>query len=257
MRLSVSIVCKNSADTIGRTLDSVRGLADEIVAVDSGSTDATIDMLRAAGARVIESPWLGYVKTKQLALEHCTGDWVLALDSDESPLPELVKCIEAALDCPGQHTGFMINRKVFVDDTPLNHAWQPEWRLRLVLRGHYRWAGLDPHDHLVPVNPDGSVHMLRGDLRHDSISTWDEFLAKQARHAETMARSMLAEGRGPSRLKLLTSPPGAFFKQLILRRAFLDGIPGLRAAHATARATRLKHEALFRLAQEGQTPTAL
>ena len=67
---------------------------------------------------------------------------------------------------------------------------------------------------------------------------------------------MLAEGHSPSRLKLLTSPPGAFFKQLILRRAFLDGIPGLRAAHATARATRLKHEALFRLAQEGQTPTA-
>ena len=256
MRLSVSIVCKNSADTIGRTLDSVRGLADEIVAVDSGSTDATIDMLHAAGARVIESPWLGYVKTKQLALEHCTGDWVLAIDSDESPLPELIKCIEAALDCPGQHTGFKVNRKVYVDDTPLNHAWQPERRLRLVRRGLYRWAGLDPHDHLVPIDPDESIHKLRGDLRHDSISTWDEFLAKQGRHAETMARSMLAEGHSPSRLKLLTSPPGAFFKQLILRRAFLDGIPGLRAAHATARATRLKHEALFRLAQEGQTPTA-
>ena len=114
MRLSVSIVCKNSADTIGRTLDSVQGLADEIVAVDSGSTDATLDMLREAGARVIESPWLGYVKTKQLALDHCQGDWVLALDSDESPLPELIRSIESALTNPGKHTGFLVNRKVYV-----------------------------------------------------------------------------------------------------------------------------------------------
>ncbi|MCA9272716.1 MAG: glycosyltransferase family 2 protein [Phycisphaerales bacterium] len=256
MRLSVSIVCKNSADTIGRTLDSVQGLADEIVAVDSGSTDATLDMLREAGARVIESPWLGYVKTKQLALDHCQGDWVLALDSDESPLPELIRSIESALTNPGKHTGFLVNRKVYVNDKPLNHAWQPEWRLRLVLRGHYRWAGLDPHDHLVPINPDGSVHMIQGDLRHDSISTWPEFLAKQGRHAETMARSMLAEGRKPSRFKLLTSPAAAFLKQFLMRQAFLDGIPGLRAAHATARASRLKHQAMFRLAQTGETTQA-
>ena len=254
MRLSVSIVCKNSADTIGRTLDSVRGLADEIVAVDSGSTDATIDMLRTAGARVIESPWLGYVKTKQLALEHCTGDWVLAIDSDESPLPELIKCIEAALDCPGQHTGFMVNRKVFVHGKPLNHAWQPEWRLRLIQRGLYRWQGLDPHDHLAPIDPDESIHKLLGDLRHDSISTWPEFIEKQHRHAETMARSMLAEGRRPSRLKLLTSPTGALLKQLILRHAFLDGVDGIRAALATAQATKLKHQALFRLASKADIP---
>lgn len=254
MRLSIAIVCKDSGATIGRTLDSIRGLGDEIVAVDSGSTDNTIALLEAAGARIIRSPWLGYVKTKQLALDHCTGDWVLALDSDESPQPELVSCIRAALDCPGVHTGFLVNRKVFVNDRPLNFAWQPEWRLRLIARGRYRWAGLDPHDHLDPIDPDESVHRLSGDLRHDSVSTWPEFLAKQARHAETMARSMLAEGRKPSRLKLLTSPVGAYLKQLLLRRAFLDGVPGFRAAHATARATRLKHEALFRLANEPRTP---
>ncbi|MEO0631963.1 MAG: glycosyltransferase, partial [Planctomycetota bacterium] len=88
MKLSVAIVCKNNADTIGRTLDSVRHLDDsmEIVAVDSGSTDDTKPMLREAGARVIESDWLGFVKTKNKALAECTGEWVLALDSDESVL---------------------------------------------------------------------------------------------------------------------------------------------------------------------------
>src|SRR4029077_4245626 len=87
--LSVAIVCKDNAATIGRTLDSVRGLAGEIVAVDSGSTDGTIGMLDAAGARVIRSEWLGHVKTKQKAMEACTRDWVLCLDSDESLEPEL------------------------------------------------------------------------------------------------------------------------------------------------------------------------
>lgn len=254
MRLSVAIVCKDSASTIGRTLASVRGLADEIVAVDSGSTDTTIPLLEAAGARIIPSPWLGYVRTKQLALDHCTGDWVLALDSDESVLSDLARCIRAVLDCPGPHTGFLVNRKVYVNDKPLNFAWQPEWRLRLVARGRYRWAGLDPHDHLEPIDPDESTHRLKGNLRHDSVSTWPAFLDKQARHAETMARSMLAEGKSPSRFKLLTSPAAAYFKQLVLRRAFLDGTPGLRAAHATARATKLKHQALFRLSSETKSP---
>ncbi|GAB5497477.1 MAG: glycosyltransferase family 2 protein [Phycisphaerales bacterium] len=254
MRLSVAIVCKDSASTIGRTLDSVRDLADEIVAVDSGSTDATLEMLRDADARIIESEWLGYVRTKQLALDSCEGDWVLALDSDESPLPELIDCIKAALDCPGEHTGFEVNRKVFVHGKALNHAWQPEHRLRLVKNGLYRWQGLDPHDHLAPIDPDESIHRLRGDLRHDSISTWPEFLEKQHRHAETMARSMLAEGRKPSLFKLLTSPTAALLKQLILRQSFLDGADGFRAAFATAKATKLKHEALFRLSKEAHIP---
>lgn len=252
MRLSIAIVCKDSAATIGRTLESVHALADEIVAVDSGSTDGTLGLLESAGARIIHSPWLGYIRTKQLALDHCRADWILALDADESPLSELVASICGALDRPGPTTGFLVNRKVFVDGKPLNHAWQPERRLRLIRRGHYRWAGLDPHDHLQPLDPNAPIARLTGDLRHDSIASWPDFLAKQARHAETMARSMLAQGRRPSRFKLLTSPPAAYLKQLILRRAFLDGRPGLRAAHATAHATRLKHQALFRLASQAR-----
>ena len=247
MRLSVAIVCKNSAETIGRTLESVADLADEIVAVDSGSTDATLDLLRAAKATIIESDWLGYIKTKQLALEACSGEWILALDSDESLLPELADSIRNALDNPQSYTGFALNRKVFVDGTPLNNAWQPESRLRLIKANLYHWQGLDPHDHLAPINQPQPVRQLAGDLRHDSVATWTDFLAKQARHAETMAASMLAAGRTPSRLKLLTSPTAAYLKQMLLRRAFLDGRNGFLAAKATAKATKLKHQALFRL----------
>ncbi|MEO1583710.1 MAG: glycosyltransferase family 2 protein [Planctomycetota bacterium] len=255
MKLSVAIVCKNNADTIGRTLDSVRRLDErmEIVAVDSGSTDETIPRLREAGARVIESDWLGFVKTKNKALEACIGEWVLALDSDESLLPELVESIRAVLAEPGDRAGFMVNRKVFYRGRPLNFAWQPEWRLRLVRRELFRWIGLDPHDHLAPIESDQRIARLVGDLRHDSIEGgFGLFLEKQARHAQTMARSMHAEGRRGSVWKLVTSPVGAFCKQAIAKQAWRDGTAGWLAAASTAAGTLMKHAALLDLSQRTQ-----
>lgn len=261
MQLSVAIVCKDNADTIGRTLTSVRTLAEEldgpleIVAVDSGSTDETIPLLEQADARIIRSDWLGYVKTKQKALEACAGDWILALDSDEAILPDLAESIRQALLSPGARTGFMVNRKVYYRGRPLDHAWQPEWRLRLVKRGLFRWIGLDPHDHLAPVDAEQRIARLAGDLRHDSIEGgFGEFLAKQARHAQTMARSMHAEGKRGSALKLVTSPWGAMVKQLVLKRAFLDGPPGWMAAAATATGTMMKHIALIELTRTTENP---
>ncbi|MEM8757687.1 MAG: glycosyltransferase family 2 protein [Planctomycetota bacterium] len=246
MRLSVAIVCKNNAETIGRTLDSVAGLADEIVAVDSGSTDQTIPMLEAAGARVIRSDWLGFVKTKNKALAECDGDWVLALDSDESVLPELAESIRAALDEPAERDGFLVNRKVFYRGRPLNHAWQPEWRLRLVRRGLFHWIGLDPHDHLAPIGEARRIARLAGDLRHDSIDRgFAVFLEKQARHARTMAGSMHAEGQRGSVGKLVTRPPMAMIKQIVLKRCFLDGTPGWLAAGSVAVSTAMKYAVLL------------
>ncbi|MEL6499110.1 MAG: glycosyltransferase family 2 protein [Planctomycetota bacterium] len=250
MKLSVAIVCKNNADTIGRTLDSVRHLDDgmEIVAVDSGSTDDTIPMLRDAGARVIESDWLGFVKTKNKALDACTAEWVLALDSDESVLPELAESIKAAIGEPGERAGFLVNRKVFYRGEPLNFAWQPEWRLRLIRRDRFHWIGLDPHDHLAPIDGTEQIARLAGDLRHDSIEGgFGVFLEKQARHAGTMAASMHAEGRRGSVWKLITSPVGAFVKQAIVKQAWRDGRAGWVAAASTAAGTLMKHAALLEL----------
>lgn len=242
MSLSVAIVCKNNAATIGRTLESVKGLATEIVAVDSGSTDRTLELLDAAGARTIRSPWLGHVKTKQLALEACTGAWVLSLDSDESVEPDLQAAIQAvlarALNSPTA-AGFEMNRRVYYRGTPLRHAWQPEWRLRLVRAGAARWTGLDPHDKLALV--EGTSRRLEGILRHDSIETWADFLTKQSQHARTMAGSLHAAGVRPSYIRLVGSPIGAFIKQLVLKSAWRDGWPGWLAAGSTAAASLMKH----------------
>lgn len=247
--LSVAIVCKNNSATIARTLDSVAPLAREIVALDSGSTDNTLDLLARANATVQRIEWQGHVATKQLALEACSQPWILSLDADESLTPPLATAIRAAIerDTPDIHA-FELNRKVFFRGAWLHHAWQPEWRLRLVRKGAARWAGLDPHDRLDLLNPTPtSLARLSGDLRHDSFIDAHDCFRKQADHARTSARSLLNAGRRASTLSLLTSPPGAFLKQLILKQAFRDGWRGWVAASATACATLMKHATLLDL----------
>lgn len=247
-QLSVAIVCKNNDDTIGRTLDSVRGLAAEIVAVDSGSTDGTIGLLEAAGAKVIRSDWLGFVKTKQKALEACSLDWVLCLDSDESVEPELADSIRAAMDAGGGGVaGYRVNRKIWYQGRFLENTWQPEWRLRLVRRDSARWGGLDPHDKLEIRS--GSMEDLAGDLRHDSFATFADHHAAQARHARVMAQSLFDAGVRVSKARPFVSAAGALFKHAIARGGWKDGIPGWLAAYSTAAGAMMKHAALLELQQ--------
>ncbi|MGD9692978.1 MAG: glycosyltransferase family 2 protein [Phycisphaerales bacterium] len=247
--LSIAIVCKNSGATIARTLDSVAPLASEIIALDSGSTDNTLAILAGANATVHHIQWQGHVATKQRALDSCSQPWILALDADESLTPPLASSIRAAItsDNPSVRA-YELNRKVFFRGAWLHHAWQPEWRLRLVRKDAARWTGLDPHDRLDLLNPSPSaVARLQGDLRHDSFLDAHDCFRKQADHARTSARSLLNTGRRASILSLLTSPTGAFLKQLILKQSFRDGWRGWIAASATASATLMKHATLLDL----------
>lgn len=250
--LSVAIVCKNSAATIGRTLDSVKGLASEIVAIDSGSTDATIPMLETVGAKVIRGEWLGHVKTKQKALEAATLPWVLSLDSDESPELSLAASIRAAVTRNDPAVdGYTLNRKVYYNGRFLNYAWQPERRLRLVRAGRARWQGIDPHDQLALIDSAKTPGRLDGDLRHDSFATFEEQLRKQVGYAKLMAAELVARGDRGSYWRLATSPGAAFLKQLVLKRAFMDGWPGWLAASATAQQALMKHALIIELARKG------
>jgi glycosyltransferase involved in cell wall biosynthesis len=254
-RLSAAIVCKNNERSIGRTIESLKGLCDEIVAVDSGSTDRTIEMLEAAGAKVIRSAWLGHIKTKQMALEACGGAWVLCIDSDESVQPDLAASIKHAIDQAGDDRGvggFMVNRKVYYQGVALNYAWQPEWRCRVVRHGAARWGGIDPHD-VLSVQPGcGGTRKLAGTLRHDSFETFLEQLGKQVRYARIQAEGMMREGYRTNPLtpmRLLVSPPAAFLKQLVLKRAMLDGRAGWMAAACAGAQALMKQVALMELSE--------
>ena len=245
--LSVSIVCFNSERTMQAVVNAVRGLAGEIVAVDSGSTDGTVAVLEAAGAKVVHQPWLGYVKQKQFALDQCAGDWILHLDSDEPVSPELASSIRAAITKNDPSiAGYEVNRKVIYAGCVLEHAWQPEWRLRLVRAGMARWAGFDPHDKMELIDPSRArIERLRGALLHDTMPSMGEFLERQAKHAKTAAESLAAAGKTTSPVKLITSPMGAMFKQLVLRSAWRDGWRGWAAAGASSAAALMKHLALM------------
>lgn len=254
--LSIAIVCKNSKATIGPVLESVRGLAAEIVALDSGSTDGTLELLASAGARVVHTQWKGHIATKQEALEASLQPWILSIDSDEPVMPDLAESIRAAIlrDDPSI-AGYRVNRKVWYMGRPLDHAWQPEWRLRLVRKGRAAWGGINPHDKLDVLPGAGSVEDLSGTLRHDSFVDMADYLTKQVALSRISARSLLAQGKRGSSVRLLVSPPGAFFKQIIVRGAWRDGWRGWCAAGATAVATAMKHLILLELSRAEHAAT--
>jgi ATP-dependent RNA helicase DeaD len=249
--LSVVTVCRDNESTIGAVLESVRGLASEIIAVDSGSKDGTIDLCRAHGAEVLRRQWVGFVKTKQIALEAAGQPWVLHLDSDEPVMPDLAAAIRALVESGGAGVaGARVRRVVWYRGEPLRHAWQPEWRLRLVRRdlvgrGLARWGGVDPHDQLLVDASAGRVVDLDGVLRHDSFVSFAHHLSKQVGHARTAAEALHGKGVRTSPAQLALNPVGAFLKQIVVKGAWRDGPAGWLAAGTTAAGTLMKHMMLM------------
>jgi hypothetical protein len=269
VKLSVAIVCKNNEKTLPRVLESVRvvremlavrGFESEVVAYDSGSTDGTIGLLEAAGARVIRGPWLGHIASKQVVLEACAGEWRLHLDSDESLEAACAGSLAAFVCSPGGARGARVNRKVWYLGAWLEHVWQPEWRLRVVrgvdvAAGVARWGGINPHDKMELVGEAaagavvGHVVDLAGDVRHESFVDIADHLGKQVSLARISAESLHAAGRRGSRGRLLVSPPGAFLKQLVLRGGWRDGWRGWTAAASAGVAAAMKHAILIELSR--------
>ncbi|MCH8343516.1 MAG: glycosyltransferase family 2 protein [Planctomycetes bacterium] len=235
--LAVAITTKNNMRTIERTLRSVQPIASRIVVVDSGSTDGTIERCQALGAELIHKSWAGHIAQKQFAIDQCRDQgWIMLLDSDESLEAELIESIgDVVLEDDPIYDGWAFNRKVWFLGGWLHHTFQPEWRLRLFRSGRGRVTGIGVHDQIeVP----GRTRRLKGICRHDSWSDVRDLALRQIAYAEEAVRSGI---RGGSTFNLLLSPPAAMFKQLILKRAFLDGFRGLIAAGMTFNYTMLKH----------------
>jgi hypothetical protein len=149
-----------------------------------------------------------------------------------------------------------VNRKIYYRGRYLEHAWQPEWRLRLVRKDCCAWTGADPHDR-IDLKPDARaarVVDLPGTLRHDSFETFAEHLAKQVVHSRTSAASLHALGVRSSYWKLISSPAGAFLKQIIIKSAWRDGVAGWLAAGSTAAGALMKHMILLELGSSQHPP---
>lgn len=234
MKLSVVILTLNEAERLPACLESLAslGAALEIVVLDSGSRDATVAIAEAAGARVVERGWPGFVAQKNAGLEEASGEWVLSLDADETLSPALAAELVRFLAAPpaGVVAASMPRRNRYLGRWLQHGAAWPDRRVRLLRRGCGRWGGTDPHDVLIP---EGPVHRLEAPLHHDSYADLADHRDTVARYAAVAAAALHAQGRTafPS---LLFSPPLGFLRDYVVRLGFLDGLPGLHFARLAA-----------------------
>lgn len=227
--LSACIVAFNEADRIAACLASLT-FCDEVVVVDSHSTDATRAIAAANGARVIERDWPGYRAQKQFALEACAHDWVLCLDADEVVSDTLRGEIETlrAGGFAGNAAGYSMPRCTEYFGRMIRRGgWYPDRKLRLVDRRRGRWSGREIHEKMTA---DGPVQKLAGELEHYSYRDLADQLVRLERYAELMARAMHAEGRRARWWNLCLSPLWRGFRDLVLKRGLLDGWRGFAIA---------------------------
>lgn len=223
MPLSVTLITRDAAGQLADCLASV-AFADEIVVVDSGSSDDTVELAHRHGARVLEHEWLGFGPQKQFAVDAASHDWVLCVDADERVSPELREQIVSELKAPRGFVYAIPRRNRFLGRWLRHGEGYPDWSVRLFHRAHARWGSEPVHEKVVSRSP---VLKLSGDLLHDSAETLEKYLDKQNRYTSLQAEAMHAEGRRANALQLTVSPVLRFFKYYVLRLGFLDGVPGL------------------------------
>ena len=248
--LSACIIAFNEADRIGDCLASL-SFCDEIVVVDSGSTDDTAAIARAAGARVLQRPFDGFRSQKAFAVAEAAHDWVLCLDADERVGDELRDSIQAARAAGFEGAaGYRFARLDNYFGRFLRHGnAYPDRVLRLFDRRRGGWRGSREVHEAASV--DGPVRTLRGDLVHYPYRSFEQQLAKTQRYARMMAEHDFARGRRASLRKLVLAPAWRFWRGYVLRAGFLDGWHGLVYAYVRANYVRQKTVMLW-LLQNGQ-----
>ncbi len=223
MNLSAVVIAKNEEAAIGACLDAV-AWCQEIVVVDSGSSDRTREIAAARGARVIEHDWEGYGRQKNFAVQQAAYDWVLCIDADEIVTPALRTGIEQALGSPEFKAYELTRCNRFMGRLLRHGEGYPDRIVRLFDRRAARWSEDPVHEKVLTIERVGRID---GDLLHESAETLESYLAKQNRYTTLQAQALFEHGIRPGALRLIASPAYRFFKFYVLRAGFLDGIPGL------------------------------
>ena len=244
--LSVVIVCKNEADVIGRTLQSVEALTDDIVLYDNGSIDGTQDIARAHSAKVFEGNWEGFGKTKKKGVELARYDWVLSIDADEV-IDEGLKQSLLDLNLSNENFVYEIEFKNFFGTKHLRYGeWGSDKHIRLFNRRKVNWNEASVHEQLE-LDSDIRVLPLKGYILHKTVKDISEFTRKITQYALLNASKYHQEGKRSSWLKLYLGPFFAFAKYYFFQLGFLDGWEGFVCARMTAFYTFLKYARLREL----------
>ncbi len=242
--ITATIITFNEQGNIAAAIASL-SCCDEILVVDSGSTDRTREIAAARGARVIEHPWQGYSRQKNFAAEQARHDWILSVDSDERLSIELAdEIVRWKKFSISSINAYSMPRRAFYMGKWIRHSgWYPDRKIRLYDRRHCRWDGEFVHERMRTDGPIGSFH---GDLFHFPFRDWNDQIARADRYIDLAAKEARSNGRRGNLLKMAVAPPLAFIKAFVIQRGFLDGWRGLAIAYMGARYVFLREFRILR-----------
>ncbi len=254
MKITAAIITLNEAENIRAACESV-SFADEIVVVDSESTDNTRDIAVACGARVLVNPWPGFAKQKQFAVDAATHDWIFSLDADERVSAELRASIDK-LRAQKEHEladGYRVARRAFYLNRWIRGGgWYPDYQIRLFNRARGRWGDRVIHES-VAMTEGARVETLTGDLLHYSMRDPEHHRQMiEERYAPLGAEQMFRDGKRTSTLQATVAGPAAFIRSFILKGGFRDGAAGFTIARMAAYHASLKHSILSELQLRNQ-----
>lgn len=242
--ISATVITHNEERNIREALQSLSWV-DEIVIVDSGSSDATLEICRAFTDKIFQRGWTGYVDQKNFAVDKASHDWIFSLDADERSSPELCSEIrELALKGFGR-PGYRIPRVAFFMGRWIRHGdWYPDYQLRLFDRRCARWEGGRVHE---SVRMQGKPDLLRGEIQHYTYRSLSDYLRRLETYSNLAAFDYRQKGKCASPYSLLGNPTAAFVRSYIAKRGFLDGTPGFAVAVMGAVSVFFKYAKLFEL----------
>jgi len=231
MKISAAIITYNEERNIARALESLR-CCDEIVVVDSGSTDRTVELATKLGARVLDMAWRGYAGQKNYASECCENDWVLSLDADEA----LSEALEAEIwqikkNGPEFDAYTMPRLAQYLGRWILHSGWYPDRKIRLFHRQHAKWVGNFVHESVVV---EGRVGHLNANILHFTCSSLSEHLRTLDRYTTLAAEQLVNQKAEIGWKELALDPAWTFFRTYVVQRGFLDGYEGLAIAYMAA-----------------------
>ena len=242
-KISGTVITLNEEHCIERCLQSMLGVVDEIIVVDSYSTDGTKKICENYGVRFIEHPFAGYVEQKNWALEQAENDIILSLDADEALSDELreniLKIKKAWVD-----DGYYFSRTTHVGNTPITHgSWFPDYKIRLWNRRKGKFGGTNPHDYVI-MQPQAKVKRLKGTILHYSFATIDDFYKQSKKFAQISAKAMYEKSKKITPVMQILKTIWAFYRSYIFKFGFLDGKYGFLISREIANYTYRKYSQL-------------
>ncbi len=244
LKISAAIITFNEEKNIKRCIESL-DFCDEIIVVDSLSSDSTCKIAKELGAKVIEQKFLGHIDQKQLAVDNCSNRWVLSLDADEWVSNELKNSILTLLQNDLENDAYSMNRISFHLGRWIKHGgWYPDKKTRLFDKTKAKWGGYNPHDKVIV---DGTIGHLNGDLKHYVFTDLRQNIDANNSYSSIMAIDLDKNGKKFSYLKLFLKPLGKFLETYVYKRGFLDGMAGFIIARGAAYSMFLKYAKLWEI----------